>query len=55
MLISSSCERINDDIKDPLSFSFNLLLCWTKSVSNLDLEPLRDILLDNFEVMRSSK
>lgn len=55
VLVSSDGQGVDDDVEDPLSFSFDFLLRRAESVSNFDLQSLRDVLLDDLEVVRSSK
>lgn len=54
-LVTCNGEGVNNDFEDPLSLFLEFLLRGAEPVSNLDLEPLWDVLLDDFKIVRSSK
>ena len=54
-MLSSVSQRLNDVVEDPVSLALDLLVHWTKPVTNLYLEPLWDVFLNNFKILRSTE
>ena len=50
-MLSGVRQRLDDVVKDPLGLFLDLLFSWAQPFANLDLEPLRDVFLDNLEVL----
>ena len=55
VMLSSVSQRLNDVVEDPVSLDLDLLVHRTKSVTDLDLEPLWDVFLNNFKILWSTE
>lgn len=51
LLVTCNGERLDNDVENPFSFFFDLVLLGIESVSNFDLELLRNIFLSNILVL----
>ena len=54
-MLPSVRQRLDDVVEDPLGLSLHLLLRRAQPLADLDLKPLRDVFLDNFEILWGSK